>query len=54
MFDHASAAVEAALDAGAAYSDARYLEARSESIEVFNGNVRQLQRQESAGWGCGL
>ena len=51
MFDHAATAVEAALEAGAVYADARYLEARSETIEVFNGSVRQLDRIESAGVG---
>ncbi len=49
MFDHAATAVEAALEAGAVYTDARYLEARTETIEVFNGSVRQLDRIESAG-----
>ncbi len=51
MFDHASTAVEAALDTGAVYADARYLEARSEAIGVFNGSVQQLDRTESAGVG---
>lgn len=51
MFENAVAAVEAALGAGAVYADARYIEGKSESIEVFNGSVRQLDRTESAGIG---
>ncbi|HEX5630084.1 MAG TPA: TldD/PmbA family protein, partial [Acidimicrobiia bacterium] len=51
MFDHAQAAVEAALAAGATYADARYIEARDEQIEVLNGSVEQLDRNEAAGVG---
>lgn len=51
MFDHAQAAVEAALAAGATYADARYVETRDESIEVLNGSVEQLDTGEGAGVG---
>lgn len=51
MFDHAQAAVEAALAAGAIYADARYVEARDESIGVLNGSVEQLDTGEGAGVG---
>ena len=51
MFDHAQTAVEAALAAGATYADARYIEARDEQIEVLNGSVEQLDRNEAAGVG---
>jgi TldD protein len=51
MFDPAVKAVEAALDAGATYADARYLEDRTEAIEVLNGSVESLDRDESAGIG---
>src|SRR3990172_5231174 len=51
MFDHARAAVDAALAAGATYADARYVEARDEQIEVLNGRVEQLDRGEAAGGG---
>lgn len=51
MFDHAQAAVEAALAAGATYADARYVESRDETIEVLNGSVEQLDRGEAAGVG---
>src|SRR3990170_1406034 len=51
MFEHAQAAVEAALAAGATYADARYVEARDEQIEVLNGSVEQLDRGEAAGIG---
>jgi predicted Zn-dependent protease len=51
MFEHASKAVETALDTGAVYADARSLEARSEAIRIFNGGVQQLDRTESFGVG---
>jgi TldD protein len=51
MFDHAITAMEAALQAGAVYADAGYIESRSESIGVFNGGVEHLDRVESAGVG---
>jgi len=51
MFDHARAAVEAALAVGASYADARYVESRDEQIEVLNGSVEQLDRGEAAGIG---
>ncbi len=51
MFDNASAAVEAALAAGASYSDARYVESRDEFIQVMNGGIETLNRSEAAGVG---
>jgi TldD protein len=38
-FDPASAAVQAALDAGARYADARVMHRRSESMEARNGEI---------------
>ena len=51
MFEYAQAAVEGALDAGATYADARVVDARSESIDVMNGAVQQVAREESIGVG---
>ena len=51
MFDLASAAVEAALSAGASYADARYVEGRDEFIQVMNGGIETLNRSEAAGVG---
>ncbi|MFH1105054.1 MAG: TldD/PmbA family protein [Actinomycetota bacterium] len=51
MFDTASAAVEAALAAGASYADARYVEGRDEFIQVMNGGIETLNRSEGAGVG---
>ena len=51
MFDYATAAVEAALAAGASYADARVLTARHESIEVLNQQVESLEQDEAAGIG---
>ena len=51
MFDIASAAVEAALAAGASYADARYVEGRDEFIQVMNGGIETLNRSEGAGVG---
>jgi len=51
MFESAEAAVDAALAAGATYADARFVEARGESIDVLNGKVQGLDRNESAGVG---
>ena len=51
MFDYATAAVEAALAAGATYADARALTARHESIEVLNQQVESLDQDEAAGVG---
>jgi len=51
VFDLASAAVEAALSAGASYADARYVEGRDEFIQVMNGGIETLNRSEAAGVG---
>jgi len=51
MFEPAEKAVQAALDAGATYADARMLSTRTESISVQNGRVEELERAESAGVG---
>ncbi len=51
MFEHATAAVEGALAAGAVYADARVVGSRHESIEVLNARVEQLERSESCGVG---
>ena len=51
MFDLAGDAVQGALDAGAAYSDARVVVALSETINVQNQNLSQLDRSEHAGIG---
>jgi TldD protein len=51
VFDHAELAVQGALDAGAAYSDARVVSARAETINVQNQNLSQLDRSERAGVG---
>jgi TldD protein len=51
VFDNAAAAVQAAVDAGAAYADARYVEGRDEFIQVMNGGIEALNRSESAGVG---
>jgi TldD protein len=50
-FDAASRAVEGALAAGAEYADARFVDGRSEDIEVMNGRVQSVDRGESAGVG---
>jgi TldD protein len=51
MYDEATAAVEAALAAGAAYADARVMELRTESMAARNGVVEGLEREERAGIG---
>ena len=51
MHDIAEAAVQAALDAGAAYADARVMESRAESMAARNGVVEALDREERAGVG---
>ena len=51
MFDEATLAVQAALDAGAAYSDARVVVARQETINVQNQNLTEFDRTETAGVG---
>ena len=50
-FDVASAAVQAALDAGARYADARVMHQRHESMEARNGEVERLRQDEDAGVG---
>ncbi|SDT76695.1 TldD/PmbA family protein [Actinoplanes derwentensis] len=50
-FDEAGAAVQAALDAGARYADARVMLRRSESISARDGDVEDLGFDESAGLG---
>ena len=51
MYDVATAAVEAALNAGAGYADARVMETRTESMSARNGSVESLEREERAGVG---
>jgi TldD protein len=50
-FDAASAAVQAALDAGARYADARVMHRRSEAMEARNGEIEELNQSEDAGVG---
>ncbi len=51
MFDEASLAVQAALDAGAAYADARVVVSRQETINVQNQNLDRYDRTDHAGVG---
>jgi TldD protein len=51
MYDVATAAVEAALNAGASYADARVMETRTEAMSARNGSVESLDREERAGVG---
>ncbi len=51
MYDLVTAAVEAALAAGARYADARVMETRSEWMTARNGAVDSLERRERAGIG---
>jgi TldD protein len=51
QFDVAGAAVQAALDAGARYADARVMHRRLESMAARNGEVEELRQHESAGVG---
>ncbi|HEY7969104.1 MAG TPA: DNA gyrase modulator, partial [Candidatus Limnocylindrales bacterium] len=51
MEDIASQAVEAALNAGATYADARVMEIRTEAMSARNGVVEALDREERAGVG---
>src|SRR5918999_1290195 len=51
MHDLAAAAVEAALNAGARYADARVMDMRTEAMAARNGVVESLDRQERAGIG---
>ncbi|OLB64689.1 MAG: peptidase U62 [Actinobacteria bacterium 13_2_20CM_2_72_6] len=50
-FDAATAAVEAALAAGARYADARVMHRRYESMSALNGEVEELTQAEDAGLG---
>nr|BFE63321.1 TldD/PmbA family protein [Dactylosporangium thailandense] len=50
-FDVATAAVEAALAAGARYADARVMHRRSESMTARNGEIEELSQDEDAGVG---
>jgi TldD protein len=50
-FDAATAAVEAALAAGARYADARVMHRRYESMSARNGDVEELTQDENAGLG---
>jgi TldD protein len=51
MHDLAEAAVEAAVNAGARYADARVMEIRTEAMSARDGVVESLDRQERAGIG---
>ena len=48
-FDAAAAAVQAALDAGARYADARVMHRRYEAMAARNGEVEELTQDEDAG-----
>src|SRR5215471_9343916 len=50
-FDTASAAVEAAIAAGARYADARVMHRRTESMSALNGEIEDLTQAEDAGVG---
>src|ERR671916_2405514 len=50
-FDEACAAVQAALDAGARYADARVMVRRTEAMTARDGDVEDLSSDESAGLG---
>ncbi|RKR88491.1 TldD protein [Micromonospora pisi] len=50
-FDVATAAVQAALDAGARYADARVMHRRYESMSARNGEIEELSQDEDAGIG---
>ncbi|WP_328462218.1 TldD/PmbA family protein [Actinoplanes sp. NBC_00393] len=50
-FDEAGAAVQAALDAGARYADARVMVRRTETLSARDGAVEDLGFDESAGLG---
>lgn len=50
-FDAATAAVEAAMAAGARYADARVMHRRHESMSARNGAIEQLEQSEDAGIG---
>jgi TldD protein len=50
-FDEARAGVQAALDAGARYADARVMHRRTEAMTARDGEVEELSQDESAGIG---
>ncbi|GAB3143446.1 TldD/PmbA family protein [Micromonospora sonneratiae] len=50
-FDVATAAVQAAIDAGARYADARVVHRRYESMSARNGEIKELVQNEDAGVG---
>src|SRR5689334_25307444 len=50
-FDAATAAVEAALAAGARYADARVMHRRYESMAARNGEIEELSQDENSGIG---
>jgi TldD protein len=50
-FDVATAAVQAALDAGARYADARVMHRRHESMSARNGEIEELVQTEDSGLG---
>src|SRR5690606_28486321 len=50
-FDAAAAAVQAALDAGASYADARVMHRRIESMDARNGEIEELNQYEDSGLG---
>src|SRR3954462_14289501 len=50
-FDEACTAVQAALDAGARYADARVMVRRTESMTARDGTIEDLSSDESAGLG---
>ena len=51
MFDEATHAVQAALDAGASYADARVVHTKTETINVRNRNLEQFDVSERSGLG---
>jgi TldD protein len=51
LFDEAGLAVQGALDAGAVYSDARVVAAKTETINVRNQNLDQMDKSETVGVG---
>ncbi|WP_341717520.1 TldD/PmbA family protein [Micromonospora sp. FIMYZ51] len=50
-FDAGEVAVQAALDAGARYADARVMHRRYESMSARNGDIEELTQDESLGLG---
>jgi TldD protein len=51
MFDYAEAAVQAALEAGARYADARVMLSRDETMSAQNSVVESLRQEERGGLG---